>query len=129
MYSTRKVVAAAAVVTLSVASVASLARASGEAAPSVGLGGSGAFMRPARVNGPFGAGGPRAGIGRAGAFVPVAVGDPVPPWEWCAFADLPAAADLGPLLSGTWSVSSEVRAVLLGEVAVGTDCSAYDLPA
>jgi len=128
MYSARKVISAAALVTLGVASLASLAGASAQTSPSVGLGGAGAFIEPAHVNGPFGAGGPRAGVGGAGAFIPATVNDAVPPWQWCAVADLPAAADLGPRLSGTWSVSGEVRAVLLGEVAVGTDCSAYDLP-
>lgn len=38
----------------------------------VGIGGAGAFIPPAHVNGPFGAGGPMAGIGGAGAFIPVA---------------------------------------------------------
>jgi hypothetical protein len=40
--------------------------------PVVGLGGAGAFIPPAHVNGPFGAGGPLAGIGGAGAFIPSA---------------------------------------------------------
>ena len=37
----------------------------------VGVGGAGAFIPPAHVNGPFGAGGPLAGVGGAGAFIPV----------------------------------------------------------
>jgi hypothetical protein len=43
------------------------------AAPStVGIGGAGAFIPPAHVNGVFGAGGPLAGVGGAGAFIPPA---------------------------------------------------------
>jgi hypothetical protein len=37
-----------------------------------GVGGAGAFIAPAHVNGPFGAGGPLAGVGGAGAFIPSA---------------------------------------------------------
>ena len=37
---------------------------------SPGLGGAGAFVPPAHVNGVFGAGGPCAGLGGAGAFIP-----------------------------------------------------------
>ena len=37
---------------------------------SPGLGGAGAFIPPAHVNGVFGAGGPCAAIGGAGAFIP-----------------------------------------------------------
>jgi hypothetical protein len=40
----------------------------GPASP--GLGGAGAFIPPAHVNGVFGAGGPCADIGGAGAFIP-----------------------------------------------------------
>jgi hypothetical protein len=40
----------------------------GPASPS--LGGAGAFIPPAHVNGVFGAGGPCAGVGGAGAFIP-----------------------------------------------------------
>jgi hypothetical protein len=127
MYSARKLATAVAA-TLTVASFASLAQGSAETVPPVGRGGAGAFIRPAHVNGPFGAGGPLAGVGGAGAFIPATVRDPVARWEWCAFADHLAAADLGPLLSATLPVSPEVQAVLLGEVTVGTDCSAYDVP-
>jgi hypothetical protein len=128
MFSARHLITVAAVAALTVASVGSDARATAEPSPSAGLGGAGAFIRPAHVNGPFGAGGPLAGIGGAGAFVPGSVGTASPPWSLCAFADHPAAADLGPLLAPTASVSPEVRAVLLGDVAVGTDCSVYLLP-
>jgi hypothetical protein len=37
--------------------------------PSAGIGGAGAFIRPAHVNGPFSAGGDLAGVGGAGAFI------------------------------------------------------------
>ena len=51
-----------------------------------------------------------------------------PPWTHCAYADHPAAADLGPLLPTHHRPSAGVRAVLLGDVVVGTDCSIYELP-
>ena len=44
----------------------------GAGGPLAGIGGAGAFIPPAHVNGPFGAGGPLAGIGGAGAFIPSA---------------------------------------------------------
>ena len=51
-----------------------------------------------------------------------------PPWNECAYSHHPVAADLVPLVPGNTPVSPEVQAVLLGQVAVGTDCSIYDLP-
>jgi hypothetical protein len=59
--------------------------------------------------------------------VAAAQSDP-PPWNECAYSHYPVAADLGPLVPGDTPVSPEVQAVLLGQVAVGTDCSFYDLP-
>jgi hypothetical protein len=53
--------------------VASMASAAGPVSAgldSPGVGGAGAFIPPAHVNGVFGAGGPCAGIGGAGAFIP-----------------------------------------------------------
>ena len=51
-----------------------------------------------------------------------------PPWSVCAFRDHPVAADIVPQMASTSPVSDELRAVLNGETAVGTDCSIYDLP-
>jgi hypothetical protein len=54
--------------------------------------------------------------------------DEPPPWSHCKFADHPPAADLGPLLPAQSQPPAEVVAVLVGDVAVGTDCSVYDRP-
>ncbi len=59
--------------------------------------------------------------------VAAAQSDP-PPWSQCDYSHHPVAADLGPLVPGNTPVSPEVQAVLIGQVAVGTDCSIYDLP-
>jgi len=58
----------------------------------------------------------------------IAATEDPPPFEQCRFSDHPAAADLGPLIPSNIVPSEEVLAVLRGEVIVGTDCSAYDLP-
>jgi hypothetical protein len=49
-----------------------------------------------------------------------------PPWVQCAYADHPAAADLGPLLPATVTPPAAVLDVLHGRVDVGTDCSIYE---
>lgn len=51
-----------------------------------------------------------------------------PPWSVCEHRDHPIAADLGPLLPVNYDPPAEVKAVLLGQVGIGTDCSIYDLP-
>jgi hypothetical protein len=53
-----------------VASVASGAPPISTGSASPGMGGAGAFIPPAHLNGVFGAGGPCAGIGGGGAFIP-----------------------------------------------------------
>jgi hypothetical protein len=52
----------------------------------------------------------------------------IPPWKQCAYRDYPVAADAGAVLPWNAEVSDDLRAVLLGEAGVGTDCSIYDLP-
>lgn len=52
-----------------------------------------------------------------------------PPWSQCAYRDLPAAVDLGSLLPTNFDPSADIKAVLLGSITVGTDCSIYDSPA
>jgi hypothetical protein len=54
--------------------------------------------------------------------------DDPPTWAECAYRDHPAAADLGPILPVNLVPPPDAQAVLRGEVAVGTDCSIYDLP-
>lgn len=44
----------------------------------------------------------------------------------CRFGDHPAAADLAPLLPALSTPPVGVRAVLLGEVTIGTNCSIDD---
>jgi hypothetical protein len=64
-------IGAAAVLTLSVTATGPAAHVPQPASrPSAGIGGAGALIPPAHVNGPFGAGGPWAAIGGAGAFIP-----------------------------------------------------------
>ncbi len=71
----RLFVATACALTLGVATAPATqthADPSGPAVDRRGIGGAGAFIPPAHVNGPFGAGGPLVGIGGAGAFIPLA---------------------------------------------------------
>lgn len=51
--------------------------------------------------------------------------DPTP-WTHCAYSQHPVTADIGAVLPPDAEVSEELRAVLHGEVHVGTDCSLYD---
>lgn len=51
-----------------------------------------------------------------------------PPWSQCAYAHLPVAAGVGGILPVDYDPPAETKAALLGEVAVGTDCSIYDVP-
>lgn len=52
----------------------------------------------------------------------------LPPFHACQLDGHPPAADLVPLLSPFEDPGAEVRAVLMGEVSVGTNCSIYKLP-
>lgn len=70
-------------------------------------------------------------VGLAGAALAVvspadAAPEMPPPWEHCAYAEHPVAADLGGILSPHHVPTDELSAVLHGEVEVGTDCSIYD---
>ena len=65
-------VALLATTTLTISSAASQDQGFTNGSAVVGIGGAGAFIPPAHVNGPFGAGGPLAGLGGAGAFIPTA---------------------------------------------------------
>lgn len=59
----------------------------------------------------------------------LAAAQPHPPgWDHCAYRDHPIAADLGGILPINFAPPPETQAALRGEVAVGTDCSIYDLP-
>ena len=73
MKSVRHLAAIAAIGLLAIAGSASAAPPTPGGSDSPGLGGAGAFIPPAHVNGIFGAGGPCAGIGGAGAFIPSTV--------------------------------------------------------
>lgn len=57
-----------------------------------------------------------------------AINATAPPWSHCAYADHPAAADLGPLIPAYHTPPADVQSVLIGTTAVGTDCSIYELP-
>ena len=52
----------------------------------------------------------------------------LPDWDQCVYRDLPIAASVGGILPVNMGPPPETRAALRGEVAVGTDCSIYDLP-
>ena len=65
----------------------------------------------------------------AATGLPAAVGaDGEPSWSECAFADLPAAVDLGAIAAPGLVLPVEAQEVLRGERPAGTDCSVYDLP-
>ena len=51
-----------------------------------------------------------------------------PEWEQCAHRDLPVAAGIGGILPVNVVPPPETEAALRGEIAVGTDCSIYELP-
>jgi len=51
-----------------------------------------------------------------------------PQWEHCTHRDHPVAADIGGILPTNFVPPREMQAALRGEIAVGTDCTFYDLP-
>lgn len=51
-----------------------------------------------------------------------------PEWDECVYRDLPVAASVGGILPVNLVPPPETQAALRGEIAVGTDCSIYDLP-
>ncbi len=62
--------ATAAVGLLAVAGIAGAVESPLDGSNSPGVGGAGAFIAPAHVNGPFGSGGPCAGLGGAARSIP-----------------------------------------------------------